>query len=65
MTDSPYEMHLSLNVLEHLGLNLYSNVPSVLSEVVANAWDADATSVGVTLDKTESENCLSSPWQTI
>tara|TARA_R110002049_G_scaffold20717_7_gene75933 strand:+ start:694 stop:2700 length:2007 start_codon:yes stop_codon:yes gene_type:complete len=52
MTDSPYEMHLSLNVLEHLGLNLYSNVPSVLSEVVANAWDADATSVGVTLDKT-------------
>lgn len=38
----PYIMELSLNVLEHLGINLYSNVPSVLSEVVANAWDADA-----------------------
>ncbi|MEM7654585.1 MAG: ATP-binding protein [Bacteroidota bacterium] len=40
--DSLYVMELSLNVLEHLGINLYSNVPSVLSEVVANAWDADA-----------------------
>ena len=51
MTEAPYEMHLSLNVLEHLGINLYSNVPSVLSEVVANSWDADATEVIVTLDK--------------
>ena len=51
MTEAPYKMHLSLNVLEHLGINLYSNVPSVLSEVVANSWDADATEVIVTLDK--------------
>ena len=51
MTEAPYEMHLSLNVLEHLGINLYSNVPSVLSEVVANSWDADATEVIVTFDK--------------
>ena len=39
----PLEMRLSLNILEHLGLNLYSHVPAVLSEAVANAWDADAT----------------------
>ena len=51
MTEAPYEMHLSLNVLEHLGINLYSNVPSVLSEVVANSWDADAAEVIVTFDK--------------
>ena len=51
LTVSPYEMTLSLNVLEHLGINLYSNVPSVLSEVVANAWDADADRVHITLDK--------------
>lgn len=40
-------MSLSLNVLNHLGLNLYSNVPAVLSEAVANAWDADAEHVNV------------------
>ncbi len=46
MTRRPvYRMQISLNVLEHLGLNLYSNVPAVLSEAVANAWDADARHV--------------------
>lgn len=45
------EMKISLNALEHLGMNLYSNVPSVLSEIVANAWDADATKVSIQLDK--------------
>ena len=47
----PLRMRLSLDVLQHLGLNLYSNVPAVLSEIVANAWDADATRVRVELDK--------------
>src|SRR5579862_7276221 len=46
----PYTMRLSLSVLDHLGLNLYSNIPAVLSEVVANAWDADAKSVGIVID---------------
>lgn len=45
MSDSPYKMSISLNVLNHLGINLYSNVPAVLSELVANAWDADANTV--------------------
>ena len=48
--DPPYRMRLSLNDLDHLGLNLHSNVPAVLSEVIANAWDADATTVNVTLN---------------
>ncbi|MFG1785828.1 ATP-binding protein [Rhodococcus oryzae] len=48
--ESPYVMSISLNVLNHLGLNLYSNVPSVLSEVVANAYDADAETVKVEID---------------
>jgi hypothetical protein len=46
-------MSLSLNVLNHLGLNLYSNVPAVLSEAVANAWDADAEHVDVDIDPDE------------
>ncbi|MCQ3815118.1 MAG: ATP-binding protein [Acidimicrobiia bacterium] len=45
-----YEMGISLRVLDHLGLNLYSNTPAVISEAIANAWDADATQVVVTLD---------------
>ena len=53
MTDPIYEMRLNLNVLEHLGINLYSNVPSVLAEVVANSWDADATVVDVKFDATK------------
>ena len=44
-------MRISLSALEHLGINLYSNVPAVLSEIVANAWDADARKVRVKLDK--------------
>ena len=47
---SDYRMTLSLNVLRHLGINLYSNVPAVLSEVVANAWDADAKTVDIKID---------------
>ncbi len=44
-------MSIDLNALEHLGINLYSNIPAVLSEIVANAWDADAQKVTVTVDK--------------
>ena len=42
-----YRMTLSLSVLKHLGFGLYSNVPAVLSEAVANAWDADAEKVRI------------------
>lgn len=45
-----YTMNISLNVLNHLGINLYSNIPAVLSEVVANAWDADAEEVEINID---------------
>ncbi|MDE2722094.1 MAG: ATP-binding protein [Gemmatimonadota bacterium] len=47
----PLQMRLSLDVLQHLGINLYSNVPAVLSEIVANAWDADANRVLVELSR--------------
>ena len=41
------------NTIEHLGLSLYSKLPSVLSELVSNSWDADAKSV--TIDFLDSE----------
>lgn len=49
-SENMYEMTLSLNVLRHLGFGLYSNVAAVLSEVVANAWDADARNVSISID---------------
>jgi len=36
----PFSMTIDLNVLNHLGIKLYSSIPAVLSEAVANAWDA-------------------------
>jgi Histidine kinase-, DNA gyrase B-, and HSP90-like ATPase len=53
MADEMYKMTISLNVLSHLGINLYSNIPAVLSEVVANSWDADATVVDITVKEAE------------
>lgn len=46
-------MSINLNVLNHLGINLYSNIPAVLSEIVANSWDADATKVNISIGKDE------------
>ena len=45
-----YEMSLDLNVLNHLGINLYTKIPAVLSEAVANAYDADATEVNIVIE---------------
>ena len=50
-TDKTYQMTVDLNVLNHLGINLYSNIPAVLAEVVANAWDADAETVRVDISE--------------
>ncbi|WP_187993159.1 ATP-binding protein [Vibrio harveyi] len=35
------------NTIEHLGVSLYSKLPSVLSELISNSWDADADSVTI------------------
>ncbi|MEM8695916.1 MAG: ATP-binding protein [Pseudomonadota bacterium] len=40
-------MRVDLNVLNHLGIKLYSSIPAVISEAVANAWDADAEKVDI------------------
>lgn len=44
---SPYVMRIDLRILNHLGIHLYSNVAAVLSEAVANSWDADANEVKI------------------
>lgn len=45
-----FKFSLDLNVLNHLGLGLYSSTPAVLTEIIANAYDADATNVQISLD---------------
>jgi hypothetical protein len=42
-----FTMTVDLSVLESLGINLYSNAAAVLSELVANAYDADANEVSI------------------
>lgn len=50
MSEPMYTMSISLSILDHLGANLYSDVPPVLAEVVANSWDADASEVDIDID---------------
>ncbi|MEW6534786.1 MAG: ATP-binding protein [Candidatus Auribacterota bacterium] len=49
-SNSPYKLTIGLTVLENLGIKLYSNVPAVLSEVIANSWDANAHNVYISLE---------------
>lgn len=39
--------------IEHLGVRMYSTLPPVLSELIANSYDANATGVQVVLNDTE------------
>jgi HSP90 family molecular chaperone len=50
MKPDTYTLQLDLKVLDHLGINLYSNAAAVLSEAVANAYDADSESVNLQID---------------
>lgn len=45
----PFRMEFDIGTVKHLGLHMYSTLPPVIGELVANAWDADATRVDVTI----------------
>ena len=51
MTEDPPSLKLifDINVLEHLGLKMYTSLPAVIAEFVANSWDAGATIVNVNI----------------
>jgi len=42
-------MQVELAVIEHLGIKMYTQLPPVISETVANAWDAEAEHVEVSV----------------
>jgi hypothetical protein len=43
------EMLFDINVIENLGLKMYTSLPAVISEYIANSWDAGATLVEITI----------------
>ena len=45
----PYQMKFDIGTIKHLGLQMYSTLPSVIGELVANSWDANATKVEITI----------------
>ncbi|WP_421253338.1 ATP-binding protein [Aeromonas jandaei] len=47
---SGFPINIDINVLNHLGMGLYSNTPAVLTEIISNAWDAGATKVQIELN---------------
>ena len=51
VTDS-YEMKFDVGTIKHLGLQMYSTLPPVIGELVANGWDANATKVEITIPDT-------------
>lgn len=49
MTEPKLEMTFDPSTIEHLGIRMYSTLPPVIAELVANAYDADATEVRIEL----------------
>ena len=45
----PYLMQFDIGTIKHLGLQMYSTLPSVVGELVANGWDANATEVHINI----------------
>ncbi|MCO6553370.1 MAG: ATP-binding protein [Gilliamella sp.] len=56
MTKNPdLTFEVDLNVINHLGVGLYSSTPAALAELVANSWDADANQVKITVIDNENK----------
>lgn len=54
-----YTLTVDMATVDSLGRNLYSNAAAVLSEFVANAWDADANNVSIDYKPDEGSGSIS------
>jgi uncharacterized protein (TIGR02391 family) len=48
-------MSFDPNTIEHLGVRMYSTLPPVLAELIANSYDADAKKILLTLKDTDQD----------
>lgn len=48
--DEALKLEIAPTIVEDLGLNLYTDLPRVLVEFIANAYDADAKKVAISMD---------------
>lgn len=58
MNDDKLSMSFDPNTIQHLGIKMYSNLPSAVAELVANSYDADAHSVEIDLIDTKGNRSL-------
>jgi len=54
-SQSKLVMEFDPNTIEHLGIQMYSTLPPVLAELVANSYDAEAATVKILLYDTSAE----------
>lgn len=53
-TPNPLTLTFDPRTIEHLGVRMYSHVPNAVAELVANSYDADATTVKVRIGSNQS-----------
>lgn len=53
-----YQIDIDKKVLRLLGAQLYGDTPSIISELVQNAYDADAKAVWITINTTSSDTIV-------
>jgi uncharacterized protein (TIGR02391 family) len=54
MSDDELVLRFDPQTIDHLGAKMYSHLPNAIAELIANAYDADASNVTIQLDGTDS-----------
>ena len=50
VTDKKLKLEFDIHTIEHLGVQMYKTLPPVLSELISNSYDADASYVDIKFD---------------
>lgn len=58
-TDDRLKMSFDPHTIEHLGIQMYSVLPNAIAELIANAYDADASYVRIKIRDTAEDKSIS------